>query len=183
MLIGVGGVVQLRRRKKQGTYQELAEECSFVKEENATGDGTPKETRAERWWFHMFSLLLAPVSFAFLYLLSSLNPIYSASISMFTGAVAATICRPDLTKNAWLGAVLFLGLYFAFFCLTNLMFPNFTESWNLPALFGILLAGVPLEELTFAFTFGMFWSGVYEHVINYTSKSGGTRSGRVGALG
>jgi hypothetical protein len=30
-----------------------------------------------------------------------------------------------------------------------------------------LIIGVPVEELIFAFAFGMMWSGVYEHVIGY----------------
>ena len=36
--------------------------------------------------------------------------------------------------------------------------------WNLAALSGVIFAGVPLEELMFAFTFGLYWSSVYEHL-------------------
>jgi hypothetical protein len=140
---------------------------------NVKPSGMRKEAPVERRWFHMFSLALAPVTFALLYLLTSLNPIYSLSISMFIGALAATICRPDLTKNTWLGGALFEVLYFAFFSLTDLIFPNFTAAWNLAALSGILLAGVPIEELMFAFTFGMFRSGVYEHIIDYGTSNKG----------
>ena len=39
------------------------------------------------------------------------------------------------------------------------------EVWNLPALSGVLVFGIPLEELLFGWTFGMYWSGVYEHVM------------------
>jgi len=28
----------------------------------------------------------------------------------------------------------------------------------------ILLLGIPIEELLFAFTFGMYWSELYEHL-------------------
>jgi len=35
--------------------------------------------------------------------------------------------------------------------------------WNLEALSGIILLKAPLEELLFAFSFGMYWAGVYEH--------------------
>ena len=33
----------------------------------------------------------------------------------------------------------------------------------LSILLGILIFGVPLEELIFGFTFGMMWSSIYEH--------------------
>jgi hypothetical protein len=36
--------------------------------------------------------------------------------------------------------------------------------WNLPALSGLLIAGIPAEELLFGLTFGMYWTGVYEHL-------------------
>ena len=35
--------------------------------------------------------------------------------------------------------------------------------WNLPALQGGLLYGIPTEELLFGFSFGLYWSSVYEH--------------------
>ncbi len=60
---------------------------------------------------------------------------------------------------------LFLLLYFVVFAAFNLAFPGYVPSvWNLPALSGVLLAGVPLEELMFASTFGLYWSSVYEHL-------------------
>ncbi|HTY76023.1 MAG TPA: hypothetical protein VMD05_10740 [Candidatus Nanoarchaeia archaeon] len=34
----------------------------------------------------------------------------------------------------------------------------------------MLILGVPLEELMFAFTFGMMWSSVYEHVQYYVAR-------------
>jgi hypothetical protein len=44
------------------------------------------------------------------------------------------------------------------------MFPGYVQQvWNLEAISGILIAGIPIEELMFAFAFGFFWSTVYEH--------------------
>jgi len=37
------------------------------------------------------------------------------------------------------------------------------REWNLKNLLGINIAFMPLEELLFAITFGMYWSGAYEH--------------------
>jgi len=33
--------------------------------------------------------------------------------------------------------------------------------WNLAALSGVIVGGIPLEELFFGFTFGWYWTGVY----------------------
>jgi len=35
--------------------------------------------------------------------------------------------------------------------------------WNLEALSGLAVAGMPVEELLFATAFGAYWSGVYEY--------------------
>jgi Lycopene cyclase len=80
-------------------------------------------------------------------------------------AIAAILCRPDLKARTWVGGVLFL-LYYAIL-LQGLRFlsPGYIERvWNLPDLTGIKPFGMPMEELLFALCFGMYWSGVYEHL-------------------
>ncbi|MDQ2731769.1 MAG: lycopene cyclase domain-containing protein [Armatimonadota bacterium] len=43
--------------------------------------------------------------------------------------------------------------------------PGYIESvWNLKALTGINIYGIPLEELLYGFSFGMYWTGIYEHL-------------------
>jgi len=60
--------------------------------------------------------------------------------------------------------VLFLVYYFVFFLALEASSPGYAlQVWNLPDISGILLLGIPLEELLFAFAFGLYWSGVYEH--------------------
>lgn len=59
---------------------------------------------------------------------------------------------------------MFLALYAAFMLLLVVLTPGYIQQvWNLPALSGVLLFGIPLEELAFGFSFGMYWAGVYEH--------------------
>lgn len=114
---------------------------------------------------HYFFLSLAPLTFLSFQLFTTINPIYSASIAMFVGAVGAIICRRDLTKKILVGGILFLGLYFLFFVSFNWAFPGYIERvWNFGEISGILILGVPLEELLFAFALGMLWSGLYEHL-------------------
>ena len=122
----------------------------------------------KRHKFHLLALFSPIIVFLILYSLTELNPIYSASISMFIGGIAAILCRPDLLKKTFAGGILFLIMYFIFFLLFNLIYPYAVENfWNLKVISGILLLNIPIEELMFAFTFGMMWSGVYEHVMHY----------------
>lgn len=113
--------------------------------------------------FHRFALLTPFVAFVPLYLLPW-NPIYPAIACLVLGAIAAVICRPDLKAKTFVGGFIFLGFYALFMLGLRLFAPGYIEQvWNLPGLSGMLIYGVPLEELLFGFTFGSYWTGVYEH--------------------
>ena len=63
-------------------------------------------------------------------------------------------------------------MYFISFFSLNMAFLGYTEAvWNLSALSGVLIIGVPLEELLWAFTFGLYWSSVYEHFGWYRAQA------------
>ncbi len=123
------------------------------------------EKHKRRHRFHLLGLFSPVIVFLPLQLFTKLNSIYSASIAMFIGGIAAILCRTDLKKKIWIGGISFLVVYFTFFLLFNLAYPGLvSEVWNLSAISGILVLGIPLEELFFAFTFGMLWSSIYEHI-------------------
>lgn len=115
-----------------------------------------------RW--HRIALLTPIVAFLLLYWLPW-NPIYPGIAAMTLGAIAAAACRPDLATKTFVGGLLFL-LYYGVFMLALLWSaPGYIERvWNLRALTGVRLAGIPLEELLYGFAFGMYWTGVYEHI-------------------
>ncbi|HLE49691.1 MAG TPA: lycopene cyclase domain-containing protein [Patescibacteria group bacterium] len=111
--------------------------------------------------------VLSPIAvFTFFFLLTPLNPIYSAVIGLTFGALATAWCRPDLGEAIKKGALLFAGLYFAVFWITFvLLFPGYVPMyWKLSNLTGILILGVPIEELLFAGSLGAMWGGLYEHL-------------------
>ncbi len=135
------------------------------------------ELRLERRWIHFSSLCALPVVSIGLLFFTNLNPIYCVSAGLFAGALAGVVCRPDLAWNTLLGGLLFTGVYFILVFLVVTAAPSFLSAWNLSALSGIVIFGVPLEELMFAFTFGMMWSGVYEHVRHYTLNRLNSRFG------
>jgi hypothetical protein len=129
------------------------------------------EKHSKKHRYHLIFLFSPAIVFFILWLFTELNPIYSASIAMFIGGLAAATCRPDLKKKTLIGGFLFLVLYFFFFLFFNIVYPGAVESfWNLSAISGILVIGVPLEELLFAFTLGMLWTNIYEHVLGYRIK-------------
>lgn len=114
---------------------------------------------------HYFFLFLTPVSFLLLWFFTKINPIYSAIIAMFAGGFGMMVCRKDLTKKILVGGIIFLGFYLIFFTSFNWAFPGYIDQvWNFETISGIKFLGVPFEELLFALSLGMLWSGLYEHL-------------------
>ncbi len=123
----------------------------------------PPERRRPRHRLHLWALAAPFLSFPILYLFPW-NPIYPAIVAMVIGAVATALCRPDLIRKTWIGGLLFLGYYVIFLIGLEWTAPGYiARVWNLEALSGLAIAGMPIEELLFAITFGAYWSGVYEH--------------------
>ena len=113
--------------------------------------------------FHRYALAAPYVLFVPLYFLPW-NPIYPSMVCLIVGAIASILCRPDLARKTFLGGALFLAIYTVFMFGLETIAPGYIESvWNLPALSGIAVWGIPVEELMFGFTFGMYWTGIYEH--------------------
>jgi len=113
---------------------------------------------------HHTKALAAPfIAFPLLYFFPW-NPIYPGIVAMLIGAVATLLCRPDLKTKTWIGGVLFLGYYIVFLLGLEWSAPGYVARvWNLAALSGVLVFGMPLEEMLWAIAFGLYWSGVYEH--------------------
>lgn len=128
--------------------------------------------KSKKHKMHRYILLL-PLAVAFvLSVYTSLNPIYYGVIALFIGGLTTLYCRPDLKSKIWIGGLLFTGLYIIYFGSLILVFPDYVNLyWNIKALSGIIILGIPLEELMFAFTCGMYWSGLYEHIFWYQLKT------------
>ena len=128
--------------------------------------------RHNRWHrYHRWALATPFLCFPLLYMLSW-NPIYPSIVAMALGAGATILCRPDLMRKTWVGGLLFLAYYVIFLTGLELTAPGYiARVWNLDALSGSMIGGVPIEELIFAVAFGAYWSGVYEH-FNWQSVTG-----------
>jgi len=131
----------------------------------APSEGMAHERSHPRHRYHVLAVLSAPILFVILLALTSLNPIYAAALALAGGFLATLSCRSDLWLKMIVSGVLFFLLYFIVFALFNLAFPIYAAAvWNLKAVSGLLAWGVPLEELMFAFTFGLYWSSIFEHL-------------------
>lgn len=122
-----------------------------------------EERLSRQHQLHGWALAVPFLSFPILHALPW-NPIYAAIIAMALGAGAAMWCRPDLIKKTCIGAVLFIAYYSVFLIGIEWTAPGYiARVWNLAALSGVSIAGIPIEELLFATAFGAYWSSVYEH--------------------
>lgn len=124
-----------------------------------------KEHQSSRHRFHIWAIFSAPSILIILLFTTNLNPLHSFIIAMIIGGLATWYCRPDLKKKMIMSAFIFLALYFFYFLTLIAISPGYVEQvWNLKAISGILIVGIPLEELLFAFSFGFIWSSIYEHI-------------------
>ena len=122
--------------------------------------------RGPRQILHAVAIAVPIPVLVLLTLLTSLNPIITTIAALSAGVAVSAACRPDLIARMLTCGLLFFGLYFVFFALFNIAFPGYIDSvWNLPALSGAVIAGVPVEELSFGFAFGLMWSSVAEYVV------------------
>ena len=117
--------------------------------------------------FHIFAIALLPAMLLVLLITTKLNPIYSSIIAMMGAGIATWFCRPDLKKKMMVSGGLFLVLYFFYFLMLIIIAPlGYVEQvWNLKAISGIMIVGIPIEELLFAFGYGFIWSSIYEYLV------------------
>lgn len=134
------------------------------------------ERNPSRHRFHAPALMSPYLIFPFLYVLPW-NPIYPGIAALAIGAISTVACRPELSRQTLRGGALFLGLYALFMLMLVVFTPGYIgQVWNLTDLSGVRLAGIPVEELAFGFAFGMYWSGLYEHLY-WRATSAPARSG------
>jgi hypothetical protein len=122
------------------------------------------DRHAHRHRYHRVALLTPVIAFPALYLFGW-NPIYPAILAMLLGGAATVACRPDLMQNTLAGGALFASYYALFMLLLEWSAPGYiNQVWNLADLSGLFVMGIPVEELLFGFAFGIYWSGIYEHL-------------------
>jgi hypothetical protein len=92
-----------------------------------------------------------------------MNSIYAIILTLLIVSAVLMTLRPEVIPLVFPIALIFGCLYWLCFALLFLpMFPGlFEKSWNLEALLGIRLAGVPVEEPLWAFCVALFVGPIY----------------------
>jgi len=122
------------------------------------------ERHSPRHRFHRVALF-SPFIIFLLLVIFEWNAIFPGIIAMAGGAIATIFCRPDLKNKTWVGGIIFVIYYYLFLVGLEWLSPGYVDRyWNLNQLTGVKLFSFPIEEFLFAFSFGMYWSSVYEHL-------------------
>jgi len=99
------------------------------------------------------------------------SAIYALIAGGAAGALATIYLRPDLWPQVIASAFIFSLLYFLVLFLVNQIFFGMVQNfYNLKNTWGILVFGLPLEELAVAFFAGAFWSTFYECAKSYKER-------------
>lgn len=110
--------------------------------------------------------LLAPLVVFAAVMIVWQRPLYAGLLGFLVGVIGRLICRPDLAIKTIAGGPLFVLLYGAYLLLLMGLAPDYLNRYWLASGPGHLrIVGMPVAELAFAWGFGMYWSGLYEHVL------------------
>lgn len=128
------------------------------------------ERNSPRHRFHGVALATPIVVFVALYFLPW-NPIYPGIAALLAGGLSGVLCRPELAAKTLTGGALFAAFYLFFLVALEIMAPGYiARVWDLPALSGVMIGALPIEEIWFGFGIGVYWSGVYEQLAWHRSS-------------
>ena len=91
------------------------------------------------------------------------NSIYASIVSFAVLAVGLFLIRPALLPAALGSGLVLAGVMFIFYVVYQQIYPGIIQDWwKLENISGILIWGVPLEELLWGFSWGMIAGPLYE---------------------
>ncbi|MDO8620551.1 MAG: lycopene cyclase domain-containing protein [bacterium] len=95
--------------------------------------------------------------------LFSWNPIYTSALAVVVFLVPLALYRRDLLPEAFTSGVLMMLLTFIGYKLVFIFFPDIIPLWwKLSNLSGVMLSGIPAEEMLESFVVGFFGGPFYE---------------------
>ncbi|HCE30951.1 hypothetical protein A2778_05635 [Candidatus Daviesbacteria bacterium RIFCSPHIGHO2_01_FULL_40_24] len=106
------------------------------------------------------------------YSIFKINFMYAVYIGIIINIALMTITRPDLLGKILYSGLLFGLFYFLFFSAFAFFIPDFIMHWNINNLSGLILRGVPLEEIVWAFGVGALLGPIYEYLLGIKLTEG-----------
>ncbi len=129
-----------------------------------------KKETASRIKKHKLDIILFPLVAIFLMIMGSnilkINSIYSSQIALIFLGMYIIIIRRDLVYPALISGIFFSSFMFLFYLIFLQIFPGIIQAWWLLSnISGILIVGIPLEELIWGFSVGFLGGIVYEFIL------------------
>ncbi|MFA6252889.1 MAG: lycopene cyclase domain-containing protein [Patescibacteria group bacterium] len=119
-----------------------------------------------------FLTLLAPVLFlSYFFRPFDFNLMYYVCLSMLIGAFIAMIYAGAEAKKIIYAAIVSTLIYSIFYYFLWYTYPELSASYQFNNLSGILLAGIPVEEFLWIFSFSLYWAPIYEIWRKYFVKN------------
>jgi len=130
-----------------------------------------QEQNIKKNWLVMivfFSAVIFTI-FAFFHFMLAVNTVTALIFSFLMAGLYIIMTRRDLLRKALLSGVLMSIIFFLFYMVFFLrLYPDIVERWwNLAELSGNLIFGLPVEEVAWAFAFGLLFGPLYEFFRNY----------------
>lgn len=123
-----------------------------------------RHKRTEHWIFFVFPLCaMSLFAFNHLFPMYHINSIYASAVAFLVTTLVVLYLRKDLLVDA-LASGIIAGLIFFFgYLLLLAVFPQiFEKMWLLRNISGITVSRIPMEELLWAFTYGLMIGPLYE---------------------
>lgn len=95
-----------------------------------------------------------------------IEPMQVALLTISAIGFGLAILKKELIIVSVYGVVSFTLFYTLYVKVGFLMFPEFLNQWNIPALCGISPLGVPLEEIAWAIACGAVWPLITGYILN-----------------
>ena len=116
-------------------------------------------------WLLVLPLVLMILIARLIYFGLGYHSFWATVIALSVTVGLVVFLRHDLLRDAFWGGLAMVVVSLSVFKLGIYLFPGVIESfWRLPRLSGILLWGIPLEDLVFYFVAGAFVAPLYEFI-------------------
>lgn len=126
--------------------------------------------RRKKNLYWRFLLGVGPIVVIGLRLLTSWNFMYLILLGLLIDVFVVILLRRDLFLDAVFSGLFFAGLYTLALIVFFRVFPTALSMWALENLSGIILLGVPIEEVLWALLAGAFGGPLYEFWQGYCLK-------------
>jgi hypothetical protein len=115
-------------------------------------------------------LMVISVISAFLIGWVCMTIVHDSIFTAVLGALVIMFFRRDLVMEMIIGSILFAVLYFIIlFAINTAISPGWiARTWNFSFLWGVTFLKIPIEEILWAWSFGLVWAPMYEYARGYT---------------